>query len=366
MGDTPPMADAIHGIWVRGLPPNNFFNIERSPAAAPSGGGGALYIEVPSSVVPSLLQLLGRDAGGPIPDELPIETAVIGDPAVSAPLIWRSKTGKRMRLFQNRQSGADVRHPAWRADRGFPAAPDNVASKEEAAPFIASGLRVYVVRTENDGDFAGFLVGSYPDSWPEIPELRALFAGPGGVRFFTGGLYLEPQDAANPFRTAPDTPVSAHGGIIGAAEEADATDPEAFPVSSVFPYASPAIAREVDRVAMDLALEWVAAEFPDAVIERMPQNNPGYDILVVENGEPTRYIEVKGTLRPLPRFFLSENERQFSADNSDLYTLVVFYEIDLDAETGVPVRRDGEVTQEAARLRVMQWQGRLEPGSAGP
>ena len=112
--------------------------------------------------------------------------------------------------------------------------------------------------------------------------------------------------------------------------------------------------------AMELALNRAAKEFPGAQVKRMPQNNPGYDILVTEAGRVTRFIEVKGTQLAVPRFFLSETERQFSADNSDLYTLVVFYEIDLDSETGAPVRNDGEVTEIIGGLRVVQWRGALE------
>lgn len=348
----------VSGIWVRSLPPNNFFNIERGPDAAPPGGGGALYIEVPSSVVPSLLELLGLDAGSTIPDELPINTSVIGDPSETAPLTWRSKTGQRMRLFQNRQSGPDVRHPAWRPERGFPVAPDDVASKEAAATYMPDGLRVYVVRTGGDEFFAGFLAGDYPAAWPPVAELRTLFTGPGGVRFFTSGLYLEPGDAAAPFRTEADAPVATQGGVIAPPDEGGA-EAESGVESSVYPYASPAVAREVDRVAMELALDWATEAFPGAVIQRMPHNNPGYDILVVADRQAARYIEVKGTQLAVPRFFLSENERQFSADNGALYTLVVFYEIDLDAETGVPLHHDGEVTNDAGNLRVTQWRGRL-------
>jgi hypothetical protein len=336
------MAEAITGIWVRRLSHSNFRDIERHPSAGPRGGGGALYIEAPSRDVPALLELLGKDPDDPPDGPFEIATRVAGAPEVSAPLVWSTKSGDRMRLFQNRQSG--VRHPAWTAERGFPEAPDDIRTIEEAARLIPDGLRVYVARTEGDNYDAGFLVGPYPADWPDDEVLRALFTGAGGVRFLTQGLYLEPGDPDRPFHT-----------------EADVLEPEETPDTTTSPFASPAHARAVDRIAMILAREHVAARFPNAIVTSMPHNNPGYDIRVTEDGRVSRYVEVKGTTAPEPRFFLSENERQFSVDNADLYTLVVFSSIDLDAETAeVTTSRDGAIDRAEAALREVLWKGRLE------
>jgi Domain of unknown function (DUF3883) len=348
----------VSGVWVRQVPPNNFFNIERHSSAGPESGGGALYIEAPSSTVPALLELLGRDPAAVLDDEFAVDTRVIGAPATSAPLVWNSKTGNRMRLFQNRQSGSDVRHPAWRANRGFPTAPDSVASTEEAAEYIADGLRVYVVRTDDGEYYAGFLEDGYPPDWPDNADLRTLFTGRGGVKQFTGGLYLEPVDQAAPFRTDADDTVFAHGGVIETGEDPEAWLPSAV-VGGTTAYASPETAAAVDRIAMDLALEYAQARFPDAHVRRMPHNNPGYDILISDGKQPVRYIEVKGTTFANPRFFLSENERRFSEDNAELYTLVVFYDLDLEAETAERVDRDGGISEADLGLKVAQWRGTI-------
>lgn len=347
------IAKKVAGIWVRPVTPNNFFNIERRSSAGPAKGGGALYLEAPSSTVPALLEMLGQDPATPLEDELPVDTRVIGEPTISAPLVWDTKSGNRLRLFQNRQSGPRIRHPAWRSDRGFPSAPDGVASTQEAAGYIPDGLRVFVVRTEDNEYYAGFLVNGYPSDWPDDPALRLLFTGSGGVRRFDG-LFLEPTDQTRPFRTQREAQVVSRGGVIPVPDEGDAPP---LPLGTSA-YASPETAAAVDRVAMDLALDYARERFPGADVRRMPHNNPGYDVLVSDGG-PVRYIEVKGTTLTEPRFFLSENERRFSEDNADLFTLVVFYGLDLDAGTAERVDRDGAIAKGDLALEVVQWQGRL-------
>lgn len=351
----PSMTEVVSGIWVRKVPPSNFWNIERHPSVGYTGGSGPLYIEAPTSVVPALLALLGQDPAVPIDSDVSLETRVIGASDISAPLVWATKSGNRLRLFQNRQSPSAVRHPAWRAERGFPSAPDSVASTAEAAAYITDGLRVYVVRTDTGDYYAGFLVGEYPADWPDNSELRSLFTEPGGVKFFTEGLYLNLEDAETPFRAEPGATTALQGSVLDPVTEPGAELPPS--ATKTFPYASPEVAAAVDTIAMDLAMDWAAETFPDAQIRRMPHNNPGYDILVIQNGAPTRYIEVKGTMTSTPRFYMSENERRFSVENAGSYTLIVFFRIDVASETAECRVREGAI--DADELTVLQWQGRL-------
>src|SRR5260221_8587311 len=53
-----------------------------------------------------------------------------------------------------------------------------------------------------------------------------------------------------------------------------------------------------------------------------PRNIPGFDILVVEHGE-VLYIEVKGTGRIAPQFFMTEGEIQFSRRHASCFQLLV-------------------------------------------
>jgi hypothetical protein len=153
----------IDRIWWRNVQPGEFYNIER--VAQIEGGGGSLYIEIPSSMVAATLDFLG--ASGTSADALPVITihaSVIGAPNVSGPIEFHSKTGGRMRIArQNRQQPNSQRHPAWTAARGFPTAPDNVGSTDEAlAYFPDCGLRIYIAKTVEGEYYAGFTKGARP------------------------------------------------------------------------------------------------------------------------------------------------------------------------------------------------------------
>lgn len=153
----------IERIWWRNVQPGEFYNIERHHQIR--GGGGSLYIEVPSSMVPETLDFLGMT--GKNVDALPvitIQAGVIGLPGASGPIEFQRKAGGRMRIArQNRQQPNSQRHPAWTAARGFPTAPDDVQSKEDALPYFPEGgLRIYVAKTFEGDYYAGFKKGLRP------------------------------------------------------------------------------------------------------------------------------------------------------------------------------------------------------------
>ncbi|MCL1630146.1 hypothetical protein M3N55_15585 [Roseibaca sp. V10] len=168
----------IDRIWWRNVQLGEFYNIERHHQI--EGGGGSLYIEVPSSIVPQTLDFLDvRDVDV---DELPvirIEAGVIGLPGVLGAIEFQKKKGSRMRIArQNRQAPSSERHPAWVAERGFPVAPDNIQNKEDARPhFPHGGLRIYIAKTVDGDYFAGFTTGQRPlamkpsdPMWDLFPE----------------------------------------------------------------------------------------------------------------------------------------------------------------------------------------------------
>lgn len=131
-------------------------------------------------------------------------------------------------------------------------------------------------------------------------------------------------------------------------------------LSGASSYPASETARAVDTVAMKIAEVYLAEQFPRHQVHRMAQNNPGYDFEVRgSSGVVERYIEVKGTIRRGPEFFMSEGERLFSLAHEDMYTLVVVHAIDLVAATGTPMRSDGAVAGPVAELRARQWTGRL-------
>lgn len=157
-----PVVDSI--LW-RNVPIGEFYNVERNPSTGVQGGRGSLYFEIPRGVVPGALEFLGfpgLDVG--TMDPIIIEAKAIGNPAVSATLEFRRKSGGRIRIAnQNRQQPDSKRHPAWVEALGFPKAPDSVASSTDAQPYFpVGGLRIYIVKTVSGEYFAGFTKGLRP------------------------------------------------------------------------------------------------------------------------------------------------------------------------------------------------------------
>ena len=153
----------VDRIWWRNVQPGEFYNIERFHQI--QGGGGSLYIEIPSSIVPATLDFLG--VTGVNVESLPvitIQAGVVGQPGKSGPIEFHRKQGGRMRIArQNRQQPNSQRHPAWVAARGFPTAPDGVREKEEAVPYFPQGgLRIYIAKTIEGDYYAGFTMGPRP------------------------------------------------------------------------------------------------------------------------------------------------------------------------------------------------------------
>lgn len=173
----------ISSIWWRNVQPGEFYNIERYHQI--KGGGGSLYIEIPSSMVPSTLDFL--DAQISEIENLPvitIQARVIGNPRQSGQIEFHRKTGGRMRIArQNRQQPNSQRHPAWVSTNGFPVAPDTVTSTDEARhSFPNGGLRIYIAKTIEGHFYAGFTKGTRPAHMqPDDPMWDLYGNGVGGV-----------------------------------------------------------------------------------------------------------------------------------------------------------------------------------------
>ena len=125
-------------------------------------------------------------------------------------------------------------------------------------------------------------------------------------------------------------------------------------------YARPEVGAAVDSYAMDAAAREIAARWPGALVERMPHNNPGFDIRVGPPSSELWFYEVKGTQASEPVFFLSEGERRFSIRESARYSLLVVVGISLRSETHTGLaERAGAVTGTGVALEPTQWRGRL-------
>ncbi len=123
-------------------------------------------------------------------------------------------------------------------------------------------------------------------------------------------------------------------------------------------YASPATLRAVEDFALRVALDEVRRRYPHTTVERQPRNNPGFDILVrrTEASAERIYLEVKGTTRGFPQFFMTEGELQFSRRHAGRFRLIVVYRIRLEAESYELFWHEGPVAIESGfRLNPVQW-----------
>jgi hypothetical protein len=181
--------------------------------------------------------------------------------------------------------------------------------------------------------------------------------------FKADGYYLEPLGKVPPERAglyfregvrviSEDT----FARILAAAEAEDPTLGPHRQVAGV-PWAPPEVARLVDEISMDIAVDHLKRAYPDASVQRMPHNNPGYDVRVEAVGKATLYAEVKGTSRALPHFFMSEGERLFSHDHAPEYSLVLIFAVDITRRTGTVLVRNGAVAGDDLRLRAVVWEG---------
>src|SRR5690606_2798761 len=134
-------------IWWREITPEDLYAMEKSSR----GLRGRTALEV--RPVPHLLHFLGLDraAQDDTWDDVRIVARVVGDPDVSAPLVFKAhrRHGVYELPSQNRHDDRHERHPAWLPEHGWP---DVVpGSVEEAKQVIADlgGLHVYLARVES-------------------------------------------------------------------------------------------------------------------------------------------------------------------------------------------------------------------------
>ena len=122
-------------------------------------------------------------------------------------------------------------------------------------------------------------------------------------------------------------------------------------------YASLATTRAIEDFAVRVALDEVRRRYPNATVELQPRNNPGFDILVRSESFVERfYVEVKGTMRRCPQFFVTEGELQFSRRHADHYRLIIVYGIHLEPSTYRLLWHEGPISIESGfRLNPVQW-----------
>jgi hypothetical protein len=151
---------------------------------------------------------------------------------------------------------------------------------------------------------------------------------------------------------------------LGVAETA-AEEAETNAVGDHVPYPDPVTARQVDELAMLLAVAQAEERWPESRTVRMPHNNPGFAVEVRHPDGVIGYVEVKGTLAPKPRFFISAGERAFAAAHADNYSIWIFHSVDLDARTATLTSYNGVVDDDRFELRPTQFLGQPRTTSQG-
>jgi hypothetical protein len=127
-------------------------------------------------------------------------------------------------------------------------------------------------------------------------------------------------------------------------------------------YASPELARAVEEFSVGIAIAELRRRYPDGVVTPQPRNNPGFDILVNIAGE-NLFVEVKGTERSSPQFFVTEGELQFSRSHADRFRLIVVYRINLESRTHAISWHEGAISPETGfHLKPVQWACATVPG----
>lgn len=126
--------------------------------------------------------------------------------------------------------------------------------------------------------------------------------------------------------------------------------------------ATPEHIAEVEDFSVARAVEIVRERYPGMDVEVQAHSNPGYDLLVKHGGRIERYVEVKGTTADSPGFFISENERRFSAEHASMYSLVLIAEINFPSGSFVPFWHDGPI-DERFSLRPTHYTATFPPAT---
>lgn len=122
-------------------------------------------------------------------------------------------------------------------------------------------------------------------------------------------------------------------------------------------YASTEVAQETERQSRRMVAEFLRRAIPGVEIREMATNNPGFDLETTD--AQCRFVEVKGTSKPVPVFFLSEGERRFGVEHPAAYLLAVVYGMDLARETYEGIEFARAPLEPGELLRPSRWAGRL-------
>lgn len=379
----------VRSLFWRKVTPGDFFNIERSASAGPTGGGGQLYIDIPLGSGISLQDFGNFVIDAPLDSDdsnwstIEIQVYSVSVPVKTAPLTLTPRRGgnRRYRIAnQNRQATGGRRHPAWSASRGFPRAPDDVSSSADSRMPDLSFLKVFIARTDLSEFLAGYTNSdTMPTSWPQGAGLEILFernaqVGADGIIQIAADLQLsaarlgglvtppseesgatteEPHDRARIVRRSIATPRTRHGDTEVGREPADPRSDLNETISIQAPQASEA-EDWVEYHLRQMYDDRYVMRIGHTSLEVVPLDDgylPGADIIVFdpESQQPERFIEVKSASGSLPasiRLTASELQRakKCAADRLpfDIW-VVVFSESSAEASVITDFEQDAVI-----------------------
>jgi len=218
--------------------------------------------------------------------------------------------------------------------------------------YFGMGIIVAIAPSPRDADRLICVIDDFQPFPIPVPFKTgaSTYLEPGGIR---GGSYYQPgvrRISDTVFQTIVER---AFPSSMPQMEQAIAHDSPMGPLLGG--YASPEVARAIDAYAMNVAEGYIRARYAEQTVIRQAHNNPGFDLLVTVHEEVMRYIEVKGSQFSLPRFFLTEGERQFSISHAAMYTMLVVYAIDTSARTHELLCYDGSIVEAEFVLQPTQW-----------
>ena len=362
------MPDVRMVFW-RALTDADFFNIERSRAAAPAGGGGQSYVSISFRGLThdDLGRFLNLDPPSLVEDvrpavELPA-VGVLGEPEVLAPLNFAARyrlphADDRYRITtQNRQFQS--RHPAWVSARGFPQAPDDLRRRDPRMPDL-SFVKLCVVLT-SDGEYLATFTNTdtAPQAFP--PALAPLFEpyqsanSAGVVEFEPGSFTLDqwidvlPQLSGSAeliSRTAPEIGQVREETRIAAGKRPSGQGRKIDPLER----------RAIELHAMDMATAHLAAE--GWAVEDVSHHRP-YDLECARGAEELR-VEVKGTTGDGSAVLLTPGEVRHAREQHPGVALMIVSEVEIVRD------EQSEPTAHGGRLEVISpWEidadGELTP-----
>lgn len=340
-------------IFWRAITAADFFNIERSPASAPTGGGGQTYISVSFRGLThdELGRFLGVAPPNLITDNRPtvnLNVSVARDLNVGASIEFAPRyrlphMDDRYRISrQNRQS--QNRHPAWSSVYGFPQAPNDVLFDDPRSPDLTY-LKIFVAFLDDGQYVAGFFNSRHvPPGLQSDPRFQVLFLP-----------YNEAQSAG---LIELDPGVLTVAGLADASQEAGIpayvkNAPEVFEAidqtkllagkrpSGQGRRQSNAERRVIELHAVDIATQHLKGEGWKV---KDVSSHSSYDLHCVR-GDNELCTEVKGTTGDGSAVLLTPAEVRYAQANHPRMCLAVIsgIKLSMDPNTGSPIASGGSL-----------------------